>query len=106
LSGLKYKGRAVWVDLGFLGIRHWLSDARIFIPHKKARGKALSEAQRKENAAMARVRVKVEHMIGGRKRYFILQHRSRFKVMQKLDDALHLCAGLWNLTRGFTVNIA
>jgi hypothetical protein len=39
LSGLKYKGRAVWVDLGFLGIRHWLSDARIFIPHKKARGR-------------------------------------------------------------------
>jgi len=34
LSGLKYNGRAVWVDLGFLGIRHWLSDARIFIPHK------------------------------------------------------------------------
>jgi hypothetical protein len=59
LSGLKYKGRAVWVDLGFLGIRHWLSDARIFIPHKKSRGKALSEAQRKENAAMARVRVKI-----------------------------------------------
>jgi hypothetical protein len=88
------------------GIRHWLSDARIFIPHKKSRGKTLSEAQRKENAAMARVRVKVEHMIGGIKRYFILQHRSRFKVMQKLDDALHLCAGLWNLTRGFTVNIA
>jgi hypothetical protein len=54
-----------------------------FIPHKKSRGKALSEAQRKENAAMARVRVKVEHMIGGIKRYFILQHRSRFKVMQK-----------------------
>ena len=83
LSGLKYNGRAVWVDLGFLGIRHWLSDARIFIAHKKARGKALSEAQRKENAAMARVRVKVEHMIGGIKRYFILQHRSRLKVMQK-----------------------
>ncbi len=55
---------------------------------------------------MARVRVKIEHMIGGIKRYFILQHRSRFKVMQKLDDALHLCAGLWNLTRGFTVNVA
>ena len=83
LSGLKYKGRAVWVDLGFLGIRHCLSDARIFIPHKKPRGKALCEEQRKENAAMARVRVKIEHMIGGIKRYFILQHRSRFKVMQK-----------------------
>ena len=53
--------------------KHWLSDARIFIPHKKSRGKALSEAQRKENAAMARVRVKVEHVIGGIKWYFILQ---------------------------------
>jgi len=27
------------------------------------------------------------------------------EVMQKLDDVLHVCAGLWNLTRGFTVNI-
>jgi len=27
--------------------------------------------------------VKVEHVIGGIKWYFILQHRSRFKVMQK-----------------------
>jgi hypothetical protein len=55
---------------------------------------------------MARIRVKVEHVIVGIKRYFILQQRSRFKVMQKLDDALDLCAGLWNLTRDFTVNIA
>jgi hypothetical protein len=106
LSGLKYNGRAVWVDLGFLGIRHWLSDANIFILHKKPKGKTLTNEQKKENTAMARIRVKVEHVIAGIKRYFILQQRSRFKVMQKLDDALHLCAGLWNLTRGFTVNIA
>jgi hypothetical protein len=96
----------VWLDLGFLGIRYHLSDAKIFIPHKKPKGKALSDEQRKENTAMARIRVKIEHMIVGIKCYFILQHRSRFKVMQKLDDALHLCAGLWNLRRSFTVNIA
>jgi hypothetical protein len=96
----------VWVDLGFLGIRHHISDANIFILHKKPKGKTLTNEQKKENTAMARIRVKVEHVIAGIKRYFILQQRSRFKVMQKLDDALDLCAGLWNLTRGFTVNIA
>jgi hypothetical protein len=57
---------AVWVDLGFLEIRHHISDAKIFIPHKKPKGKALSDEQRKENTAMARIRVKIEHMIGER----------------------------------------
>ena len=74
---------------------------------KSPKGKR-SDEQRKENTAITRIRVKVEHVIGGRgiKRYFILQHRSRFKVMEKLDDALHLCTGLWNLRCGFTVNVA
>jgi hypothetical protein len=54
---------------------------------------------------MARIRVKVEHTIGGIKRYFILQHKNRFKDMRKLNEALHHCAGLWNFRRGFTVNV-
>jgi len=56
----------VWVDLGFLGIRHHISDVKIFILHKKPKGEALSDEQRKENTAMARIRVKIEHVIGGR----------------------------------------
>jgi len=39
-SGFKYQGCAVLVDLGFLGIRHHLLDAKIFILHKKPKGEA------------------------------------------------------------------
>jgi hypothetical protein len=96
----------VWVDLGFLGIKKQILDAIIFIPHKKPKGKQLTAEQKKENTAMAGIRVKVEHAIDGIKRYYILQHKNRFKDMRKLDDALHQCAGLWNFRRGFTVNFA
>jgi hypothetical protein len=54
------------VDLGFLGIRHHISDAKIFILHKKPNGDAESDEQRKEHAEMARIRGNLEPGMGGR----------------------------------------
>jgi hypothetical protein len=45
---------------------------------------------------MASVRIKVEHSIGGMKRYRILSDRLRNHLIDLYDDILGVCEGLWN----------
>jgi hypothetical protein len=45
---------------------------------------------------MASVRIKVDHSIGGMKRYRILSDRLRNHLIDLYDDILGVCAGLWN----------
>jgi hypothetical protein len=45
---------------------------------------------------MASVRIKVEHSIGGMKRYRILSDRLRNHLIDLYDDILGACAGPWN----------
>jgi hypothetical protein len=45
---------------------------------------------------MASERIKVEHSIGGLKRYRILSDRLRTHLIDLYDDILWVCAGLWN----------
>ena len=65
----------------------------------------LTQQQKDENQALAKVRIVVEHAIGGLKRYYILRNENRIKKPEenlKLDMAVELCAALWNFKRGFT----
>src|SRR5262249_54635875 len=47
--------------------------------------------------ALSQIRIFVEHAIGGMKRYNILVHSFRNRTEHFEDDAMGICAGLWNL---------
>jgi len=106
LSMFDYQGKQVWVDLGFTGIKDYLSESQVQIGHKKPRNKQLSQEQKLQNQAISKVRVVVEHAIGGMKRYFILRHENRIRLRNKISDAVEMCASLWNFKRGFSLKAA
>lgn len=97
----------LWVDLGYLGIQKSYEALFISIPHKKPRtskshpNPSLTDEQKEENREISRVRVVVEHAIGGMKRFAILVNKFRNRTTQFVDTTAVLGAGLWNwkLTR-------
>ena len=109
LSGFDWTNICIWVDLGFIGIEKTLSnmkeeDKRISIGHKKKKKGKLTDVQKVENFEIARVRIKVEHAIGGIKRYYILRNEIRVKkphINIVFDLAAECCTGLWNYRRTF-----
>ena len=80
---------------------------RIDIPKKKPRKRKknpspqLSEAQKAANTALSQVRIFIEHAIGGMKRYNILVHVFRNRKADFEDDAVGICAGLWNFALSY-----
>ena len=82
-------------DLGFQGLQK--DFVNIYLPHKKPRGKDLTEQQKQENQEFSRERVVCEHAHAGIKRYNAVAHVYRNRVAD-FDDRLMLVAtGLWNL---------
>jgi hypothetical protein len=61
----------------------------------------LSAAQKAVNTALSQIRIFVEHAIGGMKRYNILVHSFRNRTEHFEDDAIGVCAGLWNLVLSY-----
>lgn len=91
-----FKKFTLKVDLGYLGIQKDDSAVRVAIPHKKAKLRPLTDEQKDENKKMASERIRVEHCIGGMKRYRILSDRLRMHLVDFYDEVLGVCAGLWN----------
>jgi hypothetical protein len=97
----------VRVDLGYLGMQSDYRGEQIEIPYKKPRkshknpAPHLSDEQKTANTALSRVRVFVEHAIGGMKRYAILVHKFRNHKKDFEDDVIGICAGLWNLALSY-----
>ena len=91
-----FKHFSIKVDLGYIGLMKEYLCKSIAIPHKKTKTKPLTESQKDENKQMASERIKVEHSIGGLKRYRILSDRLRIHLIDLYDDILGICAGLWN----------
>ena len=94
-EGVWFEGTDLYLDLGFLGIKKDYTESAK-IPHKKTKGKQLTEEQKKENREISSIRIKVEHSIGGMKRYNILSERSRIKSIIRYNQVCGICAGLWN----------
>jgi DDE superfamily endonuclease len=86
----------VQLDLGFYGFEKLYECKKLKMPHKKPKGKELTDEQKEENKGISSERVVVEHSIGGLKRYRILSDRLRMKNYDLYDDILEICAGLWN----------
>jgi DDE superfamily endonuclease len=97
----------VRVDLGYLGIQSDDRGEQIDIPTKKPRksqkhpNPPLSDAQRAANTALSRVRIFIEHAIGGMKRSNILVQTFRNRIEHFEDDVIGVCAGLWNLVLSY-----
>jgi hypothetical protein len=92
----------LWLDLGFYGADNEY-EGNIYLPHKKPKktkknpNTQLTSAQKKENKAHAKIRVIVEHAIGGMKTFYCLTHRIRNHIDTMIDSFFLLSAGLWNL---------
>jgi hypothetical protein len=97
----------VRVDLGYLGIQSDYRGDRIDIPTKKPRKSKknptpqLSDEQKAANTALSQIRIFIEHAIGGMKRYNILVHVFRNRKADFEDDAIGICAGLWNFALSY-----
>ena len=84
------------IDLGYQGFEKEYPDVEIYIPNKKPKGGELTAEQKEENKKLARQRIKIEHAIGGMKRYDILSNVCRIHSWKIYNDILAVTAGLWN----------
>ena len=85
---------AIEGDLGFQGLQNEFDN--VHLPHKKPKGKELTQQQKQENREFSRQRVKCEHAHAGIKRYRAVTDVYRNRVSD-FDDHLMLNAtGLWN----------
>jgi len=85
---------AIEGDLGYQGLQNEF--VNVHLPHKKPRGKELTEEQKQENREFSSQRVKCEHAHAGMKRYNSVTAVYRNHV-RDFDDHLMLnAAGLWN----------
>lgn len=81
-------------DLGFQGLQKEF--VNIHLPHKKPRGKELSDQQKQENKELSSQRVVCEHAHAGIKRYKAVSAIYRNRVPDFDDHLMLTAAGLWN----------
>lgn len=92
------------VDLGYQGIVSDYQGEAIDIPHKKPRKSkrnpdtSLTPLQRQANQSLAKVRIYVEHAIGGIKRFNILVHPFRNRISGFVHQVILICSALWNFS--------
>ncbi len=83
-----------YIDQAYLNLK--IKNMTAIIPHKKPKGKELTEEQKKQNKDKSKIRVGVEHSIGGIKRIFILSYKLRVKKYEQHDKLILLGCGLHN----------
>ncbi len=86
----------VYVDTGFEGIENLKEDIQVRKPKKKPKGRRLNGGEKLKNRIISKKRVKVEHAIGGMKRFRIVSDIFR-GINRSMDVAFEIAAGLWNL---------
>ena len=94
--GLFPKSIALWLDLGFTGVERDYPAATVMMPKKKPKGGELSDAEKASNKAISGFRVRVEHAIGGLKRFGIANEKCRNKDDKFNDQVMAISCGLWN----------
>ena len=94
-----FRNFIVRLDSGYQGFQSDYECKKSYLPHKKSKKRELTDGQKNENQVDARERIKVEHSIGGLKRYRILSERTRIKDFVLFDEIIGVCAGLWNYTK-------
>ena len=93
------KGSSLCQDTGFQGFA--LSSVTMIQPMKKPRGKELTPEQKESNRQISRLRIRVEHAIGGVKRYRIVKDQVRARKDNFRDRVMETCCGLHNFRLNF-----
>jgi hypothetical protein len=87
-------GSILCQDTGFQG--YALPGVIMIQPTKKPRGKELSPEQKNINRAISCLRIRVEHAIGGVKRYRIVKDQLRARKDNFRDRVMETCVALHN----------
>jgi hypothetical protein len=92
-------GSVLYQDTGFQGFA--LEGVTVFQPKKKPRGGELTPEEKECNRQISRIRVRVEHAIGGVKRYRIVKDQLRNWKQGFRDRVMETCCGLHNFRLNF-----
>lgn len=92
-------GSTLYQDTGFQGFT--LAGVTILQPKKKPRGQELTIEEKDSNRLISRVRIRIEHAIGGVKRYRIVKDKIRNWKENFRDKVMETCCGLHNFRLGF-----
>ena len=84
------------VDLGYQGIQKDYDCQLVSQPKKKPKGGELTQEEKDANRVKSSSRIRIEHAIGGLKRYRYLSDRLRTHKVIIYETSLLVCAGLWN----------
>jgi len=71
---------ALWMDLGFHGVKKDFPSHNIVMPKKKPKKKELTGEEKDDNRVISSIRVKVEHFFARVKSWFIVSHRYRGRL--------------------------
>jgi hypothetical protein len=88
------EGSMLYQDTGFQGFA--LEGVTIVQPKKKPRGGELTPEEKQYNREVSRIRIRVEHAIGGVKRYRIVKDQLRNWKAGFRDSVMETCCGLHN----------
>ena len=87
-------GSSLYQDRGFQGF--CLQDVTIVQPKKKPRGRELTPPEKATNRRISSIRIRIEHAIGGVKRYRIVKDKIRLLKDGIRDAVMETCCGLHN----------
>jgi DDE superfamily endonuclease len=87
-------GSYLYQDMGFQGFV--LADVTIIQPQKKPRGGELTPPEKATNRRIPSIRIRIEHAIGGVKRYRIVKDKIRRLKDGIRDTIMETCCGLHN----------
>jgi hypothetical protein len=87
-------GSCLYQDKGFQGF--CLQDVTIVQPKKKPPGGELTPPENATNRRIAAIRIRIEHVIGGVKRYRIVKDKIRLMKDGLRDAVMETCCGLHN----------
>lgn len=92
-------GSTLLQDTGFQGFS--VSNVTILQPTKKPRGKDLTQEQKDRNRSISKIRIRIEHVVSGVKRYRIVKDKYRNWVRGFSDLIMEIACGLHNLRLRF-----
>jgi hypothetical protein len=93
------EGSVLFQDTGFQGFT--VAGVIIIQPSKKPRGKELGPEVKENNRLISKIRIRVEHAIGGVKRYRIVKDKIRNWKNGFRDLVMETCCGLHNFRLNF-----
>jgi hypothetical protein len=95
LGGLA-QGEGAMMDKGYAGVDKHHPGVPLVLPHKKPRGRELSDEQKRRNREVARHRIVVEHTMAQLNRFTVLRQVFRGKRRERHGGVIRVVAKLVN----------